>query len=197
MGWAESFLIGAGLGISLAAPPGPIFAKVAYEVSRGRTITGFLVGLGATSADMTLFGLVALGLLTATPPDWILGTLGLGGVVLMDFFAYAAWKSARVPPSPKERGMSGFAGGYLLAMTSPFNWSWWLLSGVPFVALYGTALGVGFFVAILCWVITAVAVFTWASRKVARFEMYVSYASAVMLAGFGLWLAYHALNLLS
>jgi threonine/homoserine/homoserine lactone efflux protein len=196
MSWFESFAVGAALGLSLAAPPGPIFAKVAYEVSRGRPMTGFLVGLGATTADMTFFALVALGLLNVSPPDWTLGALGLGGVVIMDFFAFSAWKSARQPPAPQEKGLSGFAGGYLLAVTSPFNWSWWLLSGVPFVALYGPALGVGFFLAILSWVILVVGIFVWASQRVARFEMYVSYASAAMLAGFSLWLAYHSLSLL-
>ncbi|HEX9816846.1 MAG TPA: LysE family transporter [Candidatus Thermoplasmatota archaeon] len=196
MTWAESFLVGAGLGISLAAPPGPIFAKVAFEVSRGRHMTGFLVGLGATCADMMFFGLVALGLFQATPPPWILGVLGLGGVVLMDFFAFSAWKSARVPPAPQEEGLSGWVGGFVLAVTSPFNWSWWLLSGVPFVALYGPALGVGFFLAILSWVVLVVALFAWASKRVARFEMYVSYASAVMLFGFGLWLGYNSIQLI-
>lgn len=196
MSWTEAFLVGAGLGISLAAPPGPIFAKVAFEVSRGRHMTGLLVGLGATCADMMFFGLVALGLFQATPPDWILGALGIGGVVLMDFFAFAAWKSARVPPAPQEKGISGWVGGFVLAVTSPFNWSWWLLSGVPFVARYGLTLGLGFFLAILSWVVLVVALFIWASQKVERFEVYVSYASAVMLSGFGLFLAYSSMGLL-
>lgn len=197
MTWAESFLVGAGLGISLAAPPGPIFAKVAYEVSRGRPFTGFLVGAGATVADMTLFALVVFGLLNVSPPAKVLGVLGLGGVVIMNFFAYSAWKSATVPPAPQEKGLSGFAGGYLLALTSPFNWSWWVLSGVPFVAIYGATLGLGFFLAIISWVILVVGIFVWASQRVARFEMYVSYASAVMLFGFGLWLAYKSLFFLT
>lgn len=196
MTWAESFLVGAGLGISLAAPPGPIFAKVAFEVSRGRPFTGFLVGAGATTADMAFFALVVFGLFNVAPPPKVLGALGLGGVVIMNFFAYSAWKSANVPPAPQEKGLSGFAGGFMLAVTSPFNWSWWLLSGVPFVALYGAALGFGFFLAIISWVVVVVGIFVWASQRVARFEMYVSYASAIMLFGFALFLAYSSLQFL-
>src|SRR5262245_37454254 len=100
MSWIESFLVGAGLGLSLAAPPGPIFAKCAYEASPGRPLPGFLVGLGATTADLTFFALVAFGLLQTQPPDFVLGLLGIGGVIIMDFFAYSAWKSAKRPPSP-------------------------------------------------------------------------------------------------
>lgn len=197
MAFWESVLIGAGLGVSLAAPPGPIFAKLGLEVSRGRNLTGFMVGVGATSADMTFFLLVAFGILEVLPDRRVLGALGLGGVVVMNFFAYSAWKGAREPPVASEKGVSGFVGGYLLAVTSPFNWIWWLTSGVPFVALYGPTLGVGFFVAILAWVVLMVGVFHWGSRRIARFELYVGYASAALLVAFALFLAYNAIRLLA
>ena len=88
----EASLVGAGLAISLAAPPGPILAKVAFEVSRGRPWTGFFVGLGASCADLTFFFLVAFGLLKVPPNPRALGILGLLGVVVMDLFAVQAWR---------------------------------------------------------------------------------------------------------
>src|SRR5687767_7419173 len=50
---AEAVAVGAGLGFSLAAPPGPVMAKMAFETARGRWQQGGLVGLGAMTADAT------------------------------------------------------------------------------------------------------------------------------------------------
>lgn len=197
MALLEALLVGAGLGLSLAAPPGPVMAKMAFETARGRWMRGLLVGLGATSADATYFFLVQFGVLRLSPQDRILGVLALGGLVLMDFFALQAWRAARAPLIPQGGGLSGFAGGYLIAFTSPFNVAWWITSGVPFVALYGPLLAVGFFTAIVGWVILSTALFQYGMRKIERFERYVSYASAILLAGFGVLLGVHGLQLLT
>lgn len=194
---AETLLVGLGLGFSLAAPPGPIMAKLAFEVARGRRATGFLVGVGATSADAMFFVLVAFGVLRVLPDRRLLGALGLAGVVLMNWFAYQAWRAATHPPAADERAATGWFGGFLLAVTSPFNWAWWLLSGVPFVSLYGPWLGAGFLAALLVVVAAAVALFAYGSARIARFEMYVAYVSAAMLAGFGLFLCYNSFRFLA
>lgn len=160
-------------------------------------MTGFLVGFGATCADMTFFTLVVFGLLRTVPDRRWLGALGLVGVVIMDLFAYQAFRAARRPPNLEEKGATGWAGGYFLAFMSPFNWLWWLTSGVPFISLYGASLGIGFFAALLSWVVLMVFLFSVGSAKIARFEMYVSYASAAMLVGYGLFLAYTSLRFLT
>lgn len=193
----ESLLVGAGLAISLAAPPGPVMAKMAFEVARRRTWTGILVGLGASSADMTYFALVHFGILGANPDPRLLGALALCGVALMDYFAYQAWRAARSPLPIATKGASGFAGGYLIALTSPFNLLWWVSAGAPFIAVYGPQLIIGFAVALVSWVILTAAVFHYAARRVPRFEMYVSYASAGLLVLFGALLAFRGLLLLA
>ena len=42
------------MGLSLAAPPGPVNAMIATEATRSK-LHGFSVGLGATTADFTYF----------------------------------------------------------------------------------------------------------------------------------------------
>src|SRR2546422_7021558 len=50
--WA--ILAGAGIGLSLAAPPGPVNAIIASQTVTRSWRAGFLVGVGATTAD-TIF----------------------------------------------------------------------------------------------------------------------------------------------
>lgn len=196
MSFWEATIVGLGLGASLAAPPGPIMAKMAFETARGRWPQAVWVGLGATSADMTFFLLVWQGVLRLLPSPTVLGVLSLFGVALMDWFAYEAWRAARQPLAAPRSRLNGFPAGYVIAITSPFNLAWWLTSGTPFIHLYGPPLALGFAAALVGVVLLSVWVFHYGSRKVMRFETYVSYASAVLLFGFGLFLAYKGLGFL-
>jgi len=46
------FLAGMALGLSIAAPPGPVNAMIAFQSTRS-PLRGFLVGLGAMTSDAT------------------------------------------------------------------------------------------------------------------------------------------------
>lgn len=187
----EAIAVGLGLGFSLAAPPGPVMAKMAFETARGRWRQGILVGVGAMCADATLFALVYVGLLRLLPDRRVLGALALGGAALMLFFAWSAWRTARRPMDDKpSTRRNGWPAGYVLAITSPFNFAWWTTSGAPLLDLYGLPLGFGFFAALAATVVLAVYVFHLGSRRIARFEMYVSYASAFLLVGFAAFVAW-------
>lgn len=196
MAFLEALVIGAVLGFSLAAPPGPVLAQLAFETARGRWQKGLLVGLGATSADATFFLLVWLGLLRVVPSDTVLAVMALAGAGLMAFFSWNAWKAARRPFEVRDRMISGFPGGYLLAALSPFNIGWWLTAGVTFLELHGASLALGFFLAILGVVVASVLIVRFAAARIERFETWVAYASAVFLLGFGAFLVHHAETLL-
>lgn len=194
MTFLEAVAVGFGLGLSLAAPPGPVLAKVAHDTAQGRWRQGLLVGLGATSADALFFLLVYAGLLQVLPDRRLLALLALVGVGIMNYFAHQAWRSARQPLSVPPKALDGWVGGFLLAGTSPFNWAWWVTAGATYVLLYGLPLAFGFFTAILLWVLLSVALFAYGTAKIRRFETYVAYASALLLVAFGIFLAYHGLR---
>ncbi len=192
----EALLVGLVLGFSLAAPPGPVLAQLAFETARGRWKTGLAVGLGATTADGTFFVLTYLGLLRVVPGARTLATLALGGTLLMLYFARGAWLAARLPLDATPRRLTGFAGGFLIAALSPFNLAWWVTSGAPILARHGPLLALGFFPAILAVVVASVVVVRLGASRFARFERYVSYTSALFLAGFAVYLLAHALTTL-
>lgn len=196
MALAETLLIGAGLGLSLAVPPGPVLTKMALEVARGHPWRGVRVGLGASTADFTFF--LGFWLLAdrLRPSDPLLGILGLGGLALMDWLAFNAFRAARLPEPPPAGRLDGFAAGYLLAATSPINIAWWLGAGLVYLDQYGPLLGLGFFAAILAWIVVCVLLFTLGNRHIPGFRRGVGYAGAILLGVFGFVLAFRSIGLL-
>ena len=197
MAFLEALAVGAALGFSLAAPPGPVLAQLAVETARGDPWKGVRVGLGATTADATFFLLTYLGVLLVVPGEHARAAMAWTGAALMLFFARSAWQAARAPLGTMAGRLSGFPGGFLLAGLSPFNLAWWLTSGATFLGIHGPSLAVGFFLAILAVVAASVLVIRFAARRVPRMEFYVSYASAVFLTGFAVYLVYYGVATLS
>jgi threonine/homoserine/homoserine lactone efflux protein len=193
VGFLDAFLIGAGVSLSLGIPPGPVLAKMAHETSRGHSVTGLLIGLGAMMGDGVYFVAAYAGVLATTPPDAVLGAMAFVGVVLMSVLSVGAWLSAKRPAEAHGRTRNGLATGFALAVTSPFNIAWWATSGVPFVARYGAALAFGFFIALGAWVVVCVLLFRYGSLRLPRFYMYVAYAGSSLLAVFAFILAYQGL----
>src|SRR5438046_7637073 len=83
-------LAGIGIGLSLGAPPGPVNAIIASQTVTRSWRAGFLVGVGATTAD-TIFLVVAS--LASTPVARIgpyVAVIDLGGAGGMADFAWRA-----------------------------------------------------------------------------------------------------------
>lgn len=203
-----SVLIGAGIGLSLAAPPGPITALAAERAVHRGFWPGYAVILGAITADGTHLVLVALGIIpVAERVPFLLQGLTLAGALLMLWFAWGAWRTARAPPAAEqlvERGepkgrlvgfvRGGFATGYAIAISSPYNIAWWLGVGTSLVGDYGGWVFVGFFGGLLVYGVVFLEAIRFATGRVKGFVAVVSYGSAVALAGFGLWLLYTGLR---
>jgi len=142
------------LGLTLAAPPGPMNAIIAEEsVLRGWT-AGFRAGLGAAAADGVFFVLAALGVVGFVERLPLVRGLMIGvGGLLMLYFAYDAAVDAGVFAALQGRGSlsvgfldghdtaestdtddslvsTGFAKAFVLALTNPYQVLFWLTVGV-------------------------------------------------------------------
>jgi len=193
--------LGFALGISLAAPPGPILTFSAQRTVHHGFWPGMIVGVGAALGDGTyalLMGVGAVPLLASV--EWLAIVLGLAGAVLLGWFAYGAWHSARQPPDVTRdvdlhrRGFlrlgllpGGFVAGYVMALSSPFNFGWWVSVGTALFDDYGSLVFVGFFAGILAWMVFFTAVVLWLRAKVRGVIVVISYASALVLAGFAVY----------
>ncbi|MEA3190940.1 MAG: hypothetical protein QOD77_1522 [Thermoplasmata archaeon] len=139
---------GLAIGLSLAAPPGPINTLIAQQTAAHGWRRGFTAGLAAPVVDTVYLALVLFGLpqvvdLTAALP-WMAGA----GAVLM---AYLAWATVRVREGATSPPRS-FTAVLALSLTNPFQLAWWLSAGPTFLADQGAWGIVGFLGGIFAWV---------------------------------------------
>lgn len=195
---SQPLALGFVLGLSLAAPPGPILALAADRAAHRGWWPGTIVALGATTGDAILCVLMGVGVVALLAGFPVLRVaLTLLGAALMVFFAFGAWRTARRPPRLGEHVESrwsglwgGYATGLVLALTSPFNFGWWLGAGTTLFRDYGAVVFVGFFAALVSFSLTFTALVVWMGSRVRGVVKAISYASAVLLALFALLLAY-------
>ena len=194
-GW-HAALAGALLGISLAAPPGPVIAIMATASMRGRVRESLLTALGAISADFTWLSLAILGAVTFLGErPRVVGLLGLAGAALLLWMAFGTWRAARAGlhenPTPGSWKL-----GYLTVLTSPFSVAWWLANGTLLYTSWGLPGILGLFASLLGYSFAFSYAFRWLGSRVASAIVAVAYLSVLMLAGFGVYVGYTALGLL-
>ncbi|HEX2022316.1 MAG TPA: LysE family transporter [Candidatus Thermoplasmatota archaeon] len=178
-------LAGVLLAWSLAAPPGPANALIAALASQRGFAAGWVAGLGAVTGDLVMFALMGLGalaVLAAVP--WLDVGLGGAGAILMAYFAWEAWRSARRPDAPVADLRGGYARSFVTVVTSPFNWAWWVSVGASLFVELGWGIVVGFFAGLVAWTIFWAALARAGAARVARFKEAVAYASAAVLVFF-------------
>lgn len=208
LGTVTTVLAGAVFGLAIAAPPGPMNAVIAEEsVLRGWS-SGFKAGLGAMTADICFFLLALFGAVALIERFPSIRTLAFAfGGVLMLYFAYGAARDATESHDVAVEESRGFRKAFVLAITNPFQIAFWLtigigllepgkidvlgalpvgdLSGILVVTTGSPVLLVGFFCGIAAWVVGFPAALVAARGQSEGVAPTVAYASALVLAVFG------------
>lgn len=152
-----SATLGLMLGLSLAAPPGPMNAVIAtHTVTRSR-LAGFLVGCGAMTVDATFLAIVYATHAALTLSSILVAMLSLLGAVVMFYFAYRTSLVLRKSDLIESNGSSGkerrsYLTGLAIGYSNPYQIFWWLTAGLAFIDRFGLVLIGGFFVGILIWI---------------------------------------------
>lgn len=190
--FAQSLLIG----LSIAAPVGPIGLLVIQRTLQRGSVVGLATGLGAAAAD-ALYGAVG-----AFGVSWIIDALtgarvplALGGGAFLLWLAWRIWHSKPAEKAAQAGGaglLSCFAGTFVLTLSNP-------ATIFSFIAVFGT-LGARLAVSspwtmiagvlvgsALWWLLLSALVGRLRSRFDARAQAIVNRASALLLAGFALW----------
>jgi len=191
--FAQSLLIG----LSIAAPVGPIGLLVIQRTLQRGTAVGLATGLGAAAAD-ALYGAVgAFGVV------WLIDALqgarvplALAGGAFLLGLAWRTWHSApatRAATPGSGRGLApSFAGTFVLTLSNPATiFSFIAVFGTlgarlrvasPWVMVAGVLIGSALWWLLLCAVVARLR-----TRFDARAMAWVNRASACALAGFALW----------
>jgi len=192
---------GLAIGLSLAAPPGPVNALIASRAVTRSWRSGFLVGCGAMTADagFLVLSVLAFSLLSAVRS--LFPFIALLGAAVMAYFAWRVTRSwNRIPAAdsaePNAHAAS-YATGLAVNATSPYPILWWLTGGLALIDRLGPAVLVGFFAGILLWI----SAFPWtlrtAQRRFARTYHAVLAFSVISLAAFAIWLVWSAFDALT
>jgi threonine/homoserine/homoserine lactone efflux protein len=191
--FAQSLLIG----LSIAAPVGPIGLLVIQRTLQRGALVGLATGLGAAVAD-ALYGAVG-----AFGVSWVIDALvgarvplALGGGAFLLWMAWRIWRAAPVERAAQAGAGAGllscFAGTFMLTLSNP-------ATIFSFIAVFGT-LGARMQVAspwtliagvlvgsALWWLLLSALVGRLRTRFDTRMQRGVNRASALLLAGFALW----------
>ena len=197
------------VGISLAAPIGPINVEIVRRGLRGGFRSGWYVGLGAASAD-TIYCLAVIAGLTPLIDQLIvrtiLWTLGTGFLFLL------AWASIR-PVLVQGRFLTEMGGsfergsyttGFMMALLNPMGIFFWLSVGGGLVAsgvdqasdLVGIgAIVFGVIAGLLIWV-TTLSTLVHGGRQFVSDTVYrwINFCSGLLLLGFGGWFGWQAIE---
>ncbi len=199
----ESLLVVAAgffLGLSISAPPGPVNAVIALHAASGSRKNGFLVGLGAMTADASflIFAYCLGGLLIFDSRLQFI--FSLVSSALLAYLAALTYRSAK-----KICGFSAatnihvrrpYVAGLTIGLTNPFQIAWWFSVGLLLISSIGPLVIAGFFIGILSWITSFPVLVSWLSRRVSSLYRIVVYASFALLATFSAYLLANALLLL-
>jgi len=198
------------LGLSIAAPIGPVNVAMIQRGLREGFAGAFLLGVGSTVADLIYILLAYAGTDPLSHLAWARILLFTAGALVMSWLGYGAIRAALADPvNPVEAGgvaapaaRSAFVSGFLITIVNPMTIAFWLgiLSAslaarsrapVAIEMLYIGSLVVG----CLLW-IAALSVALHFGRRVAGggFLRTVSMTAGLALFGFGTHFALKAIR---
>lgn len=189
-------LAGVGIGLSLAAPPGPVNAIIASHTVTRSWRAGFLVGVGATTADTIFLALAILARSAVAGIEPYVPFVALLGAGVMIYFAWStakSWSRAEaIIESKPEAHAKSYATGLSVNITSPYPILWWLTAGLVLIRQLGPAVLVGFFAGLLLWISAFPLALREAHRRIARAYRAVLAFSIACLLAFAAWLVWSA-----
>jgi L-lysine exporter family protein LysE/ArgO len=176
-----AFMLARGLllGLGAAVPIGPVNVEIARRTLRHGFKGGFLLGLGASSADVIYAILTSLSLRPVLAIQSFRLAAGVIGALLLTFLATmslrSAWQSRRTDllnaAPPKVSAHSHYVVGLLMTLFNPFTLMFWFVA-VP--GLVGSltdtpgrdlpVLAVGVAAGAISWVVFFTTLLAFASR---------------------------------
>lgn len=206
----QLILYGASVGIILAAPVGPINIEIVRRGIRDGFLHGWLMGLGALTAD-TIYALaIVTGFSRFAESENLRIVLFLAGAAMMAWLGYGSIRTATSESDPGEQAIDvprsrTYLAGFMLAAFNPFGIVYWLTVGAGLAADAVTRFGagsapvlvLGVMLGILAWVTTLSIVAQISRRFVTGPAMrWITGISGVFLIGFAIWFLYSGIRLL-
>jgi threonine/homoserine/homoserine lactone efflux protein len=195
---AYSLAAGILIGLSLAAPPGPVNAIIAAESVKKSYLNGMKVGLGAMTADATFLVITLVGVTVLFTGDAVKIIVSLAGGLILAYMAVTILKDFNKPlkEDGKEKLKNPYLTGLTIGITNPAQILWWLTAGAALIANFNAPGIVGFFIGIGLWVSSFSMTLHFARKKAVWMYPAVTLVSGVVLLFFSALLIYGAIGLI-
>lgn len=176
-------VVGTLLGVSLAGPPGPVTAILVNRATKS-VMGGFLVGMGAMTADFILMVLILFFGQLADLARFN-NLIYLLGSFFFFYLAYSIFKSGDGAGSMQKDG-SGYLAGLTIGLINPMQIGWWFTAGLSVNQKFGFVTFVFLFVGIIGWVLfLSTLIYKASARYGDRVERGVKFFSIASLGFFG------------
>lgn len=122
------------LGLSVAAPIGPVNIAMIQRGLKEGFGGALLLGAGSTTADLIYILLAYAGADPLSHQPWARVALFAGGAVVMGWLGYQAIRAAVAPPRAEDEGdraaperrTSAFVSGFCITIVNPMTIAFWL-----------------------------------------------------------------------
>ncbi|MEE9910906.1 MAG: LysE family translocator [Deltaproteobacteria bacterium] len=200
------------LGLTLAAPIGPVNVEIIKRGLKSGFRQALLTGAGAMCADATYLTLIFFGLTSFLNNAFITQFLGIAGSFILIYLGVMSVreyfkKGTASADAPKRIFKRSFVAGYALAISSPMTIVWWTgVFGALMASQGPVKTGVSAFLSCLSillgcflWVFFLAAALHW-GRKIINEQVtrLISVIAGLFLIGFGIYFLYRtwtALNM--
>jgi L-lysine exporter family protein LysE/ArgO len=196
------------LGLSLAAPIGPVNAAQLDKGIRFGFLQAWMVGLGAMAADAIFMLLIYFGFAHFLNIPFLKTFLWAFGSFVLIYTGIESFKLAGIPVNEtrnSESSFKSFSQGFFMTFSNPLSILFWL-------GIYGSILAktaetygawellthsCGIFIGLMLWDITMASI----SSSFQKFSnskllIWISRAAGFSLIGFGLYFGVQAVNML-
>ncbi len=146
--------LGIFLGLSMAAPPGPVNSLI-IERSIKSLYDGAKIGFGAMTADF-IFMVLIFAFQKTINFSYFLPIIYLAGALVFLYFAIDM-KLHNAESTSNEFTFYGYFKGLGTGLVNPYQIIWWLSAGLAIFETFGFTLFYFFFIGICIWIITITA----------------------------------------
>lgn len=199
------------LGLSLAAPIGPVNLEIIKRGLKSGFKQAFLTGAGAMSADATYLTLIFFGLISFLNIPLMKIFWGVAGSIILIYLGAISIKeyfekSLTNAKQPRRLFKSSYTAGYVLAFFSPMTIVWWTgVFGALLAAQTGTMTGINAFFSCLSillgcflWVLFISAALHWGKKVINdKFIKFISLIAGIFLVCFGIYFLWRVIGLMS
>lgn len=200
---------GMGVGIVLAAPIGPINIEIIRRGLLQGSRSGWLVGLGALTADTIFATLIVSGVTQVADRPLLRVPLYAAGALMLAYIGAMSLRQALGGPIEfqgqpvEQRHSRAYITGFMMAVLNPMGIVYWLSVGSALVAEAVAKVGRagspvlvgGVFLGIFCWISLLATLVHFGRRFVnERVMRWITGISGVVLIGFGIWFALQAIR---